>query len=188
MKLFDTRVDMIRSLIPPGRVCAEIGVFEGVFSKQIVDTIRPSTLYMIDIFTGVCCSGNQDGNNVVYRTMEDVYRDLVLYTEEDPSLHLLKGKSVDVLATFPDGSLDMVYLDGDHSYEGVKADLVAALPKVRSGGWILGHDYEMNMTKAQTSYAFGVKRAVDEFCARTGQTLSAKAMDGCVSFGIQVVK
>jgi hypothetical protein len=41
----------------------------------------------------------------------------------------------------PDSSLSMVYVDADHSYEGVTKDLIAYYPKVISGGLIAMHDY-----------------------------------------------
>jgi hypothetical protein len=53
---------------------------------------------------------------------------------------------------------DFVYLDADHSYANVAADLNLWFPKVRPGGIIGGHDYAL----AQFP---GVKQAVDEFCA-----------------------
>jgi glycosyltransferase involved in cell wall biosynthesis len=57
--------------------------------------------------------------------------------------------------------LDFVYLDADHSYEGVAADLRAWYPKIREGGVIAGHDY------GHTHFP-GVQRAVDEFFRRVG--------------------
>lgn len=42
---------------------------------------------------------------------------------------------------YGDGSLDFVFIDGDHEYDGVMADIRAWLPKVRKGGVIAGHDY-----------------------------------------------
>jgi Methyltransferase domain len=39
------------------------------------------------------------------------------------------------------GSIDFVFIDGDHRYEGVKKDIDAWYPIVRSGGVIAGHDY-----------------------------------------------
>jgi len=53
----------------------------------------------------------------------------------------LKLPSVEGAAQFEDGSLDLVYLDGDHSLRAVRADIRAWAPKVRRGGWIAGHDY-----------------------------------------------
>ena len=51
----------------------------------------------------------------------------------------------------------------------------------------MGHDYEMNMNKAKTVYSFGVRKAVDEFCNTYKQTIYAKALDGCVSYAIQIL-
>jgi hypothetical protein len=59
--------------------------------------------------------------------------------------------------------------------------------KIKKGGWIMGHDYEMNMNKAKTVYSFGVRKAVDEFCNTYKQTIYAKALDGCVSYAIQIL-
>lgn len=48
----------------------------------------------------------------------------------------------------------MVYIDGDHSEEGVAADIAAWFPLVVPGGYICGHDY------GEPAWP-GVKRAVD---------------------------
>lgn len=49
--------------------------------------------------------------------------------------------SVAAAKYFDDGSLDVVWLDADHSYEAVKADIAAWLPKIRPGGVIGGDDF-----------------------------------------------
>ena len=68
---------------------------------------------------------------------------------------------------------------------GVK-DLEAAYSKVKSGGWIMGHDYEMNMSKAHTVYdCSGLKKAVDEFCTKYNLSIQYLGMDGCVSYAIK---
>ena len=38
--------------------------------------------------------------------------------------------------------LDWIYIDGDHSYEAVKADLKAAMQAVKRGGFICGDDMQ----------------------------------------------
>jgi hypothetical protein len=48
--------------------------------------------------------------------------------------------SVEAAATYPDASLDAVFLDGDHSTEAVVADCQAWWPKVKPGGILAGHD------------------------------------------------
>lgn len=39
------------------------------------------------------------------------------------------------------GSVDMVFIDGDHSNEGVKNDILNYKPLVRKGGILCGHDF-----------------------------------------------
>lgn len=72
----------------------------------------------------------------------------------------IKAFSVEAAPMFVDGSLDLVFIDGDHSYEGVRADIDAWLPKVRKGGVIAGHDYD-NTNKYGDAFK-GVDRAVHE--------------------------
>ena len=52
---------------------------------------------------------------------------------------------------------DFVYIDGLHTYEGVKTDIINYLPLVKTGGVIGGHDY----TK-QIPHLVGVYNAVNE--------------------------
>jgi len=54
---------------------------------------------------------------------------------------LIKEFSTDAAKKFPDNSLDFVYIDGNHSFPYVIADLQAWSRKVRPGGIISGHDY-----------------------------------------------
>lgn len=64
----------------------------------------------------------------------------------------LRMTSLEGATKFADGEIDFLMLDGDHSYEAVKADIAAWLPKMKKGGVISGDDYLWP----------GVKRAVDE--------------------------
>ena len=65
----------------------------------------------------------------------------------------IKSISWDGAANFSDKSVDFVFIDADHSYEAVKKDIEAWIPKIRKNGIISGHDY---------SDPSGVKQAVDE--------------------------
>jgi len=59
---------------------------------------------------------------------------------------------------FANGSLDLVFIDGDHSYEMVKLDIELWLPKIKKGGIMCGHDYNWI---GPDGYP-GVQKAVDE--------------------------
>ena len=42
-----------------------------------------------------------------------------------------------------DRSLDFVFIDADHTEEGAAADIAEWTSKVRPGGWVGGHDYNV---------------------------------------------
>jgi len=62
--------------------------------------------------------------------------------------------STEAATFFEDESIFMAFIDADHAYEAVKADIAAWRPKVKPGGILAGHDYN--------PYWSGVCRAVDE--------------------------
>ena len=56
----------------------------------------------------------------------------------------------------------MIYIDGDHSYEGITKNIHAAHQTLRPGGFLMsGNDYANWCSAAATPY--GVARAVNEF-------------------------
>lgn len=68
---------------------------------------------------------------------------------------ILRGLSSEMCRHIPDNSLGLVYIDGDHSYEGCKEDIKNYYPKLVDGGIMAFHDF-MNM-------GYGVAKAVIEF-------------------------
>lgn len=141
-------------------VGVEIGVKKGEFSKVLLDTWDCSHLILVDPWT--------DQEHTTYDENHDHSIDLVdclrnLKGYED-RYSILRGLSHEVVDQIPDGYLDFVYIDGNHSYEAVKCDLHGWYPKLKVGGIVAGDDYTMNSEeRVFGSYTFGVKRAVDEF-------------------------
>lgn len=184
MKLFPTRFEMMRALARPGSSVCEIGVFTAEFANQLL-SLQPKRLFLVDPFVGVVSSGDADGNNVKEFYLPAVYINLAQQVAKLPHVTLLRGFSHELLPLFPEKCFDVVYIDGDHSYTGVKRDLRIAWNLVKDGGFICGHDYETNLEKTKNVYDFGVKKAVDEFCKERDLYICAKGMDGQVSFAIQ---
>src|SRR3990167_7530890 len=60
---------------------------------------------------------------------------------------ILKMMTSEAALQVPDGWLDFVFVDADHSYLGVWHDIVNWLVKIRAGGWITGHDIHRDPVK-----------------------------------------
>lgn len=174
MKTFITRNDLLNEL-PKNMVIAELGVFEGEFSKHIFNICSPSRLYLIDLFSGIFGSGDKDGKNYHHVNLDEEMIKISDYFKNNPEVEVMKLSTVDFLNSIQDESLDMVYIDADHSYQSVLTDLNLSYNKVKLGGFICGHDY-VNGTEA--------KFAVDKFCSEKNLFIEYITTDGCPSFCI----
>ena len=91
--------------------------------------------------------------------------------------HLLSMSSPSAATLFADNSIAAVYVDGDHSYEGAKADILAWWPKIRPGGYMCGHDYVPHMS--------GVVRAVTEIFGGNVETLPVRVVPVASTFSVR---
>lgn len=142
---------------------AEVGSFVGTstvaMAKESADMFdRYSRIYCIDTWRG---SGPDDQITKLY-SGNNVYGVFSKNTDKlDISIRPMPSTSTLAAPNFENESLDLVFIDADHSYEAVKADIAAWEPKVRPGGILCGHDYGVFP---------GVTRAVNErtFCGLIG--------------------
>ena len=105
----------------------------------------------------------------------------------EPKIHLMIDKSAEAAKKFEDESLDFVYIDANHSYEFVKEDIAAWLPKVKKGGIIGGHDYDWS--DPEHNEEFAVKKAVDEmFGDRVHYHLSLFTKDSKTRMAVEDLK
>jgi len=166
VKEFEQRGDAILRRLPPSACAVEVGVFLGTLSEYLLQRRSDLRLSLVDSWLPA------EQHPQAYRNTRDEHAHVSaekVAIQRATALDKVKPfgaralviemASFDAAATVDDCSLDLVFLDADHSYEGVRADIRAWLPKVKPGGWIGGHDYQ-NPTAL---YDFsGVKRAVDE--------------------------
>ena len=188
MKEYDTRKEMLADLIPQASVLAEVGVFAGDLSHWMVKALKPKKLYAVDPYSstiGVMGSGNENGYGMEFFDLELLHGFVKHRFLDHPEVELRREFSGPFFKEIGDGTLDAVYIDGDHSIQGVTEDLTAARLAVKEGGWIFGHDYVLDPVKGNPEIKHVVKEAVDAFCAKTGLTVSAVGKDGLHSFAIQ---
>jgi len=124
------------------KVGVEVGVHKGYYSKVLCEAIPDLKLTCVDYWTG---------------KTEPLY-DKAVELLAPYNTKLVKGTSMDIVKTIPDGSLDFVYIDANHSYDYVKEDIEEWTKKVKIGGIVSGDDY----------YVFpsgndGVVKALDEY-------------------------
>jgi hypothetical protein len=153
-------------MLPKESIGAEIGVHLGDFSQQILDSISPKELHLIDpwehqdssIYKDAWYGGAAKGGQA---ELDERYSSIFKRFDQNIQAEQVKvhrGYSTDVLRQFPDQYFDWVYIDGNHLYEYVKEDLDLSLHKVKAGGFIIGDDYTEGGW-----WEGGVKKAVDEF-------------------------
>ena len=176
MKILENRNDLLNTMDKNLVVC-EIGVFKGDFSKIMLDILSPKELHLIDTFNGMMCSGDKDGNDITWVNLDEEYLNVTNMFSNNDNVYIHKGFSTDILNGFENNYFDMIYIDGDHSYEGVKSDLKLSFSKVKDGGLICGHDYISSKFE-------DVVRAVDEFCDDHNLEIKYLTKDGCPSFCI----
>jgi hypothetical protein len=145
-RLFENREAMLH-YFPRNSVCAEVGIDQSIFSEKILSDTSPAKLHLIDISPEAVSLASS-------KFYPQVQRGTV-------QIHL--GDSASTLGLFPDEYFDWLYIDGNHSYEGVKRDLQAALPTLKPQGLLALNDYIFFAASEFVKY--GVVEAVNEFCA-----------------------
>lgn len=158
------RKPFLTNNIPMGGVGAEIGVWQGGTSADILRHRKPDRLYLIDpwIFEQdgldqwIFIPNRRIGNS--QEGMDKVYESVVERFKNDDRVIILRLKSVEAAQTFPDESFDWLYIDGAHDYKSVKADFNAWKNKVKVGGLLMGDDY---LWAPELKHP--VRRAVNEF-------------------------
>lgn len=153
----------------------EIGIREGksFFGSHVHGIKDNGIAYAIDIWKNTGNPAQNDAN--LPQTVLDTQYQLVLSKASDCNANVdvyESGARVVVLREFsydapkvlglPPQSIDWVFIDGDHSYEGCMKDLRAWYPMVKPGGVLCGHDY-MTSDVYWNGVRCGVKQAVDEF-------------------------
>jgi len=138
--------------LPKGGIVAELGVFCGEYSEEILRYSTPEKLFLVDWW---------DDAEKPWPTKSAAklcYKTVSILAQDNPKIKIEKKNAVDFLVRKPNNFFDWVYIDLDHSYEGTKKVLEVAESKIKKNGYIVGHDY----TEKE---GFGVIQAVDEFCA-----------------------
>ena len=160
------RWDALLDHIPADRPIrgAEVGVWEGRLSQQLLAARPLLTMHLIDRWKHPEPGDSYASSGAITATLPQSRYDEAYQATQDRMLPYVitkrvairKGDSWEIGLSYDVDYFDFVFLDADHSYNGAYRDLMAWSPRVKPGGYICGHDYGRPDQG-------DVKRAVDEY-------------------------
>ena len=130
----------------PAGIFVELGSWKGrstaFLGVEVINAATGIRIYAVDVWSDDITGGAKktmveqgiDGNGLYTRFVENIAPVASVVTP-------MRMTTTQAATHFADKSVDFVFVDADHSYEGVKRDIEAWLPKIRQGGVIAGHDY-----------------------------------------------
>jgi predicted O-methyltransferase YrrM len=146
--------DLIRNYNP--KIIVELGTFKGTsffsFAQALKDKNDSECMLVgIDSWEGDLNTGKYEGDkmfNEVSSIAQKFY--------ENINIKLIRGYFDEQVSKFENNSIDILHIDGLHTYEAVKNDYINWLPKMKENGIILFHDIVVEREN------FGVKQLWDE--------------------------
>jgi len=143
-----------------GSVLVEVGVWLGrsfSYLASYADRSGKSLRVVgVDHFVG---SFNEPSlQSVVDSHGGSIYNQFVLNMNEcglSGKYEVIVSDSVSAASNFADNSVWAVFIDGDHRYENVLADIKAWRTKVSDGGILCGHDINLDSVKKAVTEEFG---------------------------------
>ncbi|CAK0840158.1 unnamed protein product [Prorocentrum cordatum] len=165
------RIDILSGLLdavvssrpapPPRRLrAAEVGVFQANTSVALMSRFPSLHMLLVDPYHLHTQTAPDDQLlEEFYVSPREVFDAAVNWTRPYRSrAAFMLQESVEASRWVEPGSLDLVFIDGDHRYESVARDMEAWWPALREGGALAGHDFVLTFP--------GVVRAATEFAVQ----------------------
>ncbi|MAT91744.1 MAG: hypothetical protein CME59_04025 [Halioglobus sp.] len=127
--------DLVAAIRP--KLIAELGVYNGLsfftFCQSMVENDIDGVAYGIDCWEG-------DEHTDAYD--DSIYEDCAEHARDHyrGMTYLLRMFFQEALQHFNDDSIDLLHIDGLHTYEAIQEDFTTWYPKVKPGGIVLFHD------------------------------------------------
>lgn len=167
--IIDT-IDIIIDKCPKNAILVESGTYLGntaaFIVSKLVENNKDFVLYTIDNFLYENIS--EEHKNLDNPKGFDGYVSNIKELEVDKYINTVHGDTLKASRLFADESVYCLFVDDNHHYHHVKQQLNSWIPKIMSGGLIIGDDYVM-----------GVKRAYEEVF---GDEVKPTERGGCIIY------
>jgi predicted O-methyltransferase YrrM len=159
------------------KVCVELGTWQGASAIPVARAIRRwgGTITCIDTWGGTV---EGDATTTQPWMLLACVRNMT-QAGVVGNMRLIPCSTLEAARWWTE-PIDYLYVDADHSYEGVLADLRAWVPHVKPGGLILGDDYDSELFP-------GVKPAWDEYEREAGLTLTRYQSTPPLAHGLHLI-
>lgn len=143
--------------------CLEIGTAQGWTAHSILLNTNDVTWTTIDPYKSY--EEYSDGKNnikILDSLKNQAYKSLSPFSDRWFNVEKFSDEAVHDI----DDDYDLIFIDGNHSYDYVKKDIELFYPKLKKGGTLAGHDYKRPNNEHE-----GVTQAVNEFIDESQLTL-----------------
>lgn len=124
---------------PAGGTIVEVGSYHGKSAVNLAYAAKKS-----GHGARVVCVDTWRNTTIEHAMNVDVFdRFLENTAQYRDVITTLRGRSADVGKEWDGGPIDVLFIDGDHSFDGVTADIRAWVPHVKPGGLLLFHDSDL---------------------------------------------
>lgn len=129
-----------------GSVIVEVGSHLGATSCMLALGNRNNKVFCVDTWR----------NDTMPEGLRDTFGEFQKNIKDFANIIPLRGASEDVSKKF-DEKIDLLFIDGDHSYEGVKTDVFSWIPRCRDGAIVVFHDIGPGCSE------YGVNQVIKEY-------------------------
>ena len=152
MKKFDNKKQkknhktFLVEMLPRHSVGAEIGVWTGKFTRQVLNIVRPTNYHLIDPWQFMPQYPKRWYGGSRARTqehMDKIFKNIKKEFSPLSCISIHRATAASAAARFDPEYFDWVYIDGDHSHKEVKRDITKYYPLVKPGGFLCGDDWQL---------------------------------------------
>jgi len=120
----------------------EIGTHFGHSICNVLFSQYPSKFITVDLFSTQGISADCKIKNIYELACSNIFQ----FNQHNYEIHILKGNStssriINQIKDIAETGIDLLFIDGDHQYDGVMKDFENMFPLVNKGGIIIFDDY-----------------------------------------------